>query len=123
MVSSGPYPKEYESTWRDRIGALMPGGQDHWWKIYPSSDLQSLADEVADAVTQQAVPWLDAASDLRHLLELVKPSPRGEIAAAIALELGRPDQARAFVQSAIATAPQAEAYIRQFAVRNHVALD
>src|SRR5688572_2506860 len=43
-------PKEYECTYRERIGQSMIGGPDYWWEIDPSTDLKAIANEVMVAV-------------------------------------------------------------------------
>jgi hypothetical protein len=42
--------------WVKRIGFLMAKGQDHWWSVDSNTDLNSLANEVVDAICKKAVP-------------------------------------------------------------------
>jgi hypothetical protein len=51
-----------------RIGLLMPEGKDHWWEVTPDSDTVSISREVADAIKEIGLPFLDKASELEYLL-------------------------------------------------------
>jgi hypothetical protein len=42
--------------WVKRIGYLLPKGQDHWWPLDANTELSGLADEIVDAICNQAVP-------------------------------------------------------------------
>jgi hypothetical protein len=57
-LPAGKLPAEYHCTIRERIGLLMPGGQDYWWEIEASSDLSALAKEVQKAWLEYGQPWL-----------------------------------------------------------------
>jgi hypothetical protein len=47
---------------RERIGSLLGKG-DLWWNIEPDTNLETLCDEVASAVRDCAVPYLDDHAD------------------------------------------------------------
>ena len=121
-VAHGTYPKEHESTLRQRIGSLMPMHDDHWWHVDTSTDLTQLAAEVAITVTTLAIPWLDSALNPDQLLGIAAACSDDLTVAAIALELGQADIARSRVESAITTRPFAEAHFRRFAQRNQIPL-
>lgn len=42
--------------WWERIGRLMPSGEDQWWWLSPDDDLVAVAEDVADALTRYALP-------------------------------------------------------------------
>lgn len=42
--------------WVKRIGHLLPKGQDHWWSVDSTTDLNHLAIEVVDAICKKAMP-------------------------------------------------------------------
>lgn len=86
----------------ERIGALMPGGLDHWWPVDMSTDLAALADEVADTLLQYALPFFADFPDGRDLLDRLragKPLPISPyslrfVQAILAKEYGFDDEAR-----------------------------
>ena len=43
-------------AWSRRIGDVLPGGADRWWKVTPSSDTRLIADEVVAAIRNYALP-------------------------------------------------------------------
>jgi hypothetical protein len=43
-------------AWQKRIGALLPGGQDHWWEVKADSTTDDLAAEVVSAIEDFALP-------------------------------------------------------------------
>jgi hypothetical protein len=49
------------AEWSPRIGSLMPGGQDHWWRLRPGQSLGPLAAEVIGALTDYGLPALQRA--------------------------------------------------------------
>ncbi len=52
-------PAESLCQLRQRIGELMPGGEDHWWQVTPGTALAPLADEVARLWGELGLPWLE----------------------------------------------------------------
>jgi len=100
-VAKGSYPKEYDSTLRTRIGALLPTGRDHWWKIKTSTDASEVARVVGDTYRQYGEPWLEWATDLRAILPQVRKQTDLLLAAAVALELGDHQEACAIVREAM----------------------
>jgi len=42
--------------WVKRIGYLMPQGQDYWWSVDSTTNLQGLVSEVVEAICNKAVP-------------------------------------------------------------------
>lgn len=122
-VASGAYPKEYESTYRERIGALMPERSDHWWEITPATDLQKMAEEVAEAYRRFAVPWLETMLDLAAVLPMLRRRGDSLTAASAALELGRMDEATEIVENAYMKAsPEFAREVRRFAERQGIDL-
>jgi hypothetical protein len=53
---------------RQRIGRLLDGSGDLWWKLDSGSDFTAVAAEVTDAVLHAAIPWLDQRAALADLL-------------------------------------------------------
>jgi hypothetical protein len=43
-------------AWQKRIGALLPGGQDHWWEVKADSTTDDLAAEVVSAIETSPCP-------------------------------------------------------------------
>ncbi|WP_445370109.1 DUF4304 domain-containing protein (plasmid) [Methylomonas sp. HW2-6] len=42
--------------WVKRIGYLMPQGEDYWWSVDSTTNLQGLVSEVVDAICNKAIP-------------------------------------------------------------------
>jgi hypothetical protein len=57
---------------QERIGRLMPGGEDHWWAVTADTSLAALAADLLDLIATVAVPWLDARGDLDRTLAGVR---------------------------------------------------
>ncbi len=45
-----------QGVWQSRIGKLMPGGLDYWWKLELSTDPETLAAEVLASISGFALP-------------------------------------------------------------------
>jgi hypothetical protein len=43
---------------QSRIGALIPGGEDTWWRIYQAVDLTAVSDDLLRSFEQYGLPWL-----------------------------------------------------------------
>ena len=43
-------------AWEQRIGRLLPGGEDKWWTLRAGSDTAQLADEVVSIIRAYALP-------------------------------------------------------------------
>jgi hypothetical protein len=110
-------PKESECTLRERIGMLMPGGEDRWWTVRPGSWLRALdgnsperiAEELRDASATFAKPWLDRLSDLRVARDEAERTDALFVSAACSLVLGDDDEARRSAARLAREAPQATA--------------
>jgi Domain of unknown function (DUF4304) len=48
----------YGGEWDERIGRLLPGGEDKWWSIRSDGNNRSTIAEVADVIVNVAVPAL-----------------------------------------------------------------
>jgi hypothetical protein len=99
-------PKEYECTVRARIGSVMPAKGDFWWQIDPSTDLGTVAKEVAKAVSGHAFAWFNAHNDAKQVAEALRFQPSIESAAA-ALVAGDRKGAIERIASMIGTRPSA----------------
>ena len=86
-------PAEADCHLRQRIGPLLPGGQDHWWTVSPETDLAALGAEVTAAWQAYGAPWFDAVPDLRAAGDRLEQQRSYYWAAAAALADG--DRARA----------------------------
>ena len=123
IVASGAYPKEYDSTHRERIGFLMPDRQDHWWCVTANSDLAEIAAAVDESYCRFGAPWLESMLDLSVVLEVLVRRGESLMAAAVALELNRPDEAATIIADAYGHARPAFApTVRRFAERNGIVL-
>lgn len=110
IVEAVPFkglPKEYDCTARKRIGHLMPGGCDHWWKIDPSVSLEHLAADLTEKVEGYGLPWLAKMADLNEVKEELKNKNRAFVSAGIALLQGNQQQARKYLSLAFKQQPLA----------------
>jgi hypothetical protein len=41
-----------------RIGELLPGEADTWWRVYDGVDLEAVADEVVTSIKTHVLPWM-----------------------------------------------------------------
>jgi hypothetical protein len=55
-----PNTKYGSFIWQQRIGKLLPEGEDRWWWLQADGDWTSVADEVVDAIATYIVPELRA---------------------------------------------------------------
>ncbi|MEU9402255.1 DUF4304 domain-containing protein [Streptomyces sp. NPDC048242] len=55
-----PNPNSVYGQWGRprRIGALLPGGQDHWWEVSDRTSPERLASGILSAVEGYALPFL-----------------------------------------------------------------
>jgi uncharacterized protein DUF4304 len=60
---------------RQRVGALLPGGEDHWWSLDDATDTGALASELREVLDGRCLPWLDARCSLDRLMVLARESP------------------------------------------------
>jgi hypothetical protein len=49
-------PSAVPDTWGERLGALMPRGEDHWWSIDPDEPTEEVAVEVVAALRAYGLP-------------------------------------------------------------------
>lgn len=94
-----------------RIGHLLPSGQDHWWTIEPTTDLDRLAQEVGDCLAQYGLTYFEnpAFQSTQALLDPLErdaldgiPTARVEIRAVLLHREGRADEAQALLAGLIA---------------------
>lgn len=87
-----------------RIGHLLPQQQDHWWAITCPEEIGSVSAEVAGALADYGLPYLDRISTLEGIAELgglipgITDDPTPARATALAL-LGRDADAEAMLQA------------------------
>jgi hypothetical protein len=60
---------------QQRVGALLPGGEDHWWSFDAATETAALAAELRSVLERRCLPWLDARRSLDHLMEIARDSP------------------------------------------------
>lgn len=65
---SNPGTANYQFS--ERIGGLMPGNQsDQWWEVDPTTDLETICQEVVSVLINCAVPYLDQLPDRESVLK------------------------------------------------------
>lgn len=94
-------PQEYHCTIRRRIGLLMGGNTDKWWNLGRLTREGGVSADVAHAVRDYALPWLERMSDLEN----VKPEVPRFVAAVIAYHQGQNDEARRLIVESYDEAP------------------
>lgn len=59
---------------QQRVGALLPGGQDHWWSLDRSTDTSALAADLRGVLASVCLPWLEARRTLDQLMGMARDS-------------------------------------------------
>jgi hypothetical protein len=60
-IGERPKPSTYSGVgWESRIGQLMPGGEDRWWRISGDLPTEPVAGEVISAIEEFALPAMRA---------------------------------------------------------------
>jgi hypothetical protein len=59
------------ALWRinARIALVMPAHRDLWWEVDENTDVAKLGDEVAEALKNYAVPWLESLATRKELID------------------------------------------------------
>lgn len=94
-------PEEYHCTLRERIGVLMTGNRDKWWKLGRFTNEEKLSHEVANAVRDFCIPWLAQMADP----ESVKANVPRFVAAVFAFADGDATEARQLLMDSLDEAP------------------
>lgn len=123
--AAGKTPKEYDATVRLRIGHLLPEERDYWWEICSHTDVEALSGEIAGHLRDLALPWLESLATLESTLHEVTTGrfPDPLTAAAVALELGRDEQALTILESTVASHPAFGHAARALARRNGLPIE
>lgn len=66
---------EADAQVQERVGLLLPGGQDHWWSLDAATDTTALADELRHVLQERCLPWLEARRSLGHLMDIARSTP------------------------------------------------
>lgn len=84
--------KYHQCYFKERIGALMPGGQDHWWEIDYGKSLKRIGTEMVSALRDFGLPWMEAHLTLESVAENFKEE-MSITSAVAALALGNQEEA------------------------------
>jgi hypothetical protein len=60
---------------RQRVGALIGDGEDHWWPVELATDTEQLIDKLRRILEERALPWLEARGNLDRLVALARNDP------------------------------------------------
>jgi hypothetical protein len=93
--------------WRQRLGRLLRDREDRWWSVRDEQRAQSLCDEIATSLREEAWPsiedWASTSSLIRHWLEGRGPGltefERRSNLARLLFALGRFEDARFAVEA------------------------
>ena len=96
---AGKNIKEYNCDLRERIGSLMSGGCDPWWKVVPNTDTEKLAAEVIQTTSTYALPWFDRCNNMTEAAGIFEQSDPFKAAVAH-LILGNTGKAAEFTRAA-----------------------
>jgi uncharacterized protein DUF4304 len=66
---------EADAQVQQRVGALLPSGEDHWWPLDADTDTSALATELRAVLAELCIPWLDARRSLDDLMSLARDAP------------------------------------------------
>jgi uncharacterized protein DUF4304 len=120
LLAGGPLqrvkPKEYECTVRQRAG-LLTGKIDQWWEVSPLIPVVRTAEEVATAVEQFGLPWLEVHSHVPAVAEALRRQP-SVMAAAAALAAGDAGEAKRRLHFMAVDRPMAAATARAWATEH-----
>lgn len=111
----GGFPKEYDCTVRERIGALMPGGQDHWWQVREGQDIHKAGIDLSEAVRQYGLEWFGTVSDIKRLRRRLRQEDNLKAAASICLMEGEREEAARLIRQSIREHPRSAAHHIQWA--------
>jgi uncharacterized protein DUF4304 len=64
-----------DSHVRQRVGALIGDGEDHWWPVELATDTEQLIDKLRRILEERALPWLEARGNLDRLVALARNDP------------------------------------------------
>ncbi len=131
------FPKEPAAAlWpvNTRIGFVMPERRDLWWDVDETTDVTRVGDQVATALSDYAVPWLQKLATRRDLIDAVEDAPMALgifpaqvpfVLAIFAAEDGDLARARAILVSALEDlrGKPFELAVRQVADRLAIALE
>ncbi len=111
-------PKLVDCHVRAPIGLIGPWGKaDHAWRIDATSDDAVLSKEVADAVEQHGLPYLESAVDMEKLGASAIPGVDGWLSVLALQRLGKKDDAKKRVDALLAAKPTDYMAIASFAGR------
>jgi hypothetical protein len=114
-VSGRTIPAEMDCDIRRRIGFLIPGHRDTWWKLSAGVLNQEVISQVHQAIIEHAVPWLrDRRSDEAILEHHQTDAPSLDIA--VLMSRYRPDQFQNYASTVIAEALAAKGPYYNFAL-------
>lgn len=111
-------PKEYNNTVRKRIGQTMPSNCDKWWEIKPSTNLGNLGSDVALALSEYGLPWLQSMSTKESIKNELVAQRQYLRAAGLSLLNGCADEAKGFVQKQLKDKPLAASRTKSWAKRH-----
>lgn len=109
-------PKEYDSTVRERIG-ILAYGQDRWWVVDSTSNLEEIAAEVVEKMSSFGIPWLNSHIEASQISAALKDTPSLHAVCA-ALVAGNKSEAEQRLVAAIQARPAAKAHFLSWATKN-----
>lgn len=71
------HPNEIDCHLRVRIGWLMPGGADRWWTVTTEAEAQEAGGQVARAVSEYALPYLDSLLSTEAIVAALRANTPG----------------------------------------------
>ena len=116
-------PGEADCIVSERLGVLMPVGRDYWWRIDEQSHDSLVGREVANAIAEYGLRWLDEHSGLAGAEAWSATKNLFFWAAVFALCRGERSLAERYVERAISGAAGAqplEGRLRDWAERRHL---
>jgi hypothetical protein len=111
-------PKEYDCTVRKRIGQTMPGNFDKWWEINPNGSLEDIGEDVAAALSEYGLPWLESVASKRSLGSELEARREYLRAAGLSLLEGNIEGAKAYIRKQLKDKPLAASRTKNWA-KNH----
>jgi Domain of unknown function (DUF4304) len=101
---------------QQRLGFLMPVGEDLWWTFDDKTDLVALGSEVASAWEKYGKPWLDTNSTLEGARHFLLSENEHFLAAMASLAMGKPDDAHHWLDKSNEVCPEGRKRIEAWRV-------
>ena len=64
-----------DAQFEERVGSLLPEGEDQWWPVPDDTDTAALGQELRQVLEDHCLPWLEKRTTLDQLIRLADEDP------------------------------------------------